>query len=255
MSVKKSRLLPQFKRPLVFAHRGCSKIAPENTLAAFQAVLDNGVPGVEFDIHECGSGELVVIHDFSLKRVAGCDASVEDTPYDVIRELDAGKWFSEEFSGEIIPLLDEVLDLLGASVYYDIEIKSRKHHYGSLEKKLVETIRRRGVENRAVISSFDPLSLREIRRIDPELQTAHIYSNHPDLPWSLRRGAGRFICRPLALKPDRKDVNRWNMLCRSRIEGYPVIPWTVDDREEAERLLSLGTEGIISNVPETMQGL
>jgi glycerophosphoryl diester phosphodiesterase len=45
------------------------------------------------------------------------------------------------------------------------------------------------------------------------------------------------------------------MLCRSRIEGYPVIPWTVDDREEAERLLSLGTEGIISNVPETMRVL
>ncbi len=255
MSVKKTRLLPRLPRPLLFAHRGCSEIAPENTLSAFQAVLDHGVPGVELDIHECGSGELVVIHDSSLKRVTGYEAAVEETPYDAIRELDAGKWFADEFTGEKIPLLEEVFELLGTSVYYDIEIKSRKYHYGSLENKLVETVRRRGLENRAVISSFDPLSLREIRRTDPELQTAHIYSNHPDIPWSLRRGAGRFICRPLMLKPDRKDVNRWNMFLHGRIEGYPVIPWTVDDRAEAEWLLSLGVEGIISNVPETMKEL
>jgi len=255
MTSKKSRLLSQFPRPLLFAHRGCSKIAPENTLSSFQAVLDHGVPGVELDIHECGSGELIVTHDSSLKRVTGHDAAVEETPYEIIRSLDAGKWFGEEFSGQKIPLLDEVLDLLGSSVYYDIEIKSRKYHYGSIENKLVEMIRRRGIGNRVVISSFDPFSLREVRRIDHELQTAITYINHQELPFALRHGAGRFICRPLALKPHRKIVNRWTMFRHGRVEGYPVIPWTVDDRTEAEWLLSLGCEGIISNVPETMKDL
>jgi len=76
--------------PLLFGHRGCSSIAPENTLAAFQKILDHGVPGVELDVQLCKSGELVVMHDSNHKRTTGMDAPVTETDYATNSGLDAG---------------------------------------------------------------------------------------------------------------------------------------------------------------------
>ncbi|HDQ14938.1 MAG TPA: glycerophosphodiester phosphodiesterase, partial [Sediminispirochaeta sp.] len=99
MSKKRAGLFPFAQYPLLFGHRGCSIIAPENSMAAFQQILDHKVPGVELDVHMCKSGELVVTHDSNLKRVTGLDADVEDTHWEQIRELEAGSWFSESYRG------------------------------------------------------------------------------------------------------------------------------------------------------------
>jgi glycerophosphoryl diester phosphodiesterase len=247
-----SRLFPGIQRPLLFGHRGCSASAPENTLASFAKLIEYGVPGVELDVHRCKSGELVVIHDDSLKRTAGLDAAVEETEYSVVAGLDAGAWFGEAFTGEKVPLLDEVFELLGENVYYDIEIKTRKRSCGPIEQALVESIHRSGLAGRVLVSSFNPFSMRKIKELDPALSTALIYTNHPDLPLPLRNGGGRFICRPNVLKPAYEKVNRHSMFLKGRLEGYPILPWTVDDPEEARRLLVLGAAGIISNRPEDL---
>ena len=249
------KFFPDHPKPLLFGHRGCSKAAPENTLAAFEAVLVNRIPGVEIDIHMCGTGELVVIHDSHLKRITGIDSVVEHTSYKELKKLDAGSWFHEKYRGERIPLLEEVLELLGEKVYYDIEIKTVRNNYGPLEEKLIKLLNRRKLRDHVLISSFDPFSLREVIRQDPSLSTAHIYSGHKDLPLLLRSGAGRFICRPLALKPHRRKVGRTSIALKQRAEGYPLLTWTVDDPSEAEMLLSMGVDGIISNVPERMLSL
>jgi glycerophosphoryl diester phosphodiesterase len=255
MPGKKLPLFPFASFPLLFGHRGCPHAAPENTLAAFQKILDFDIPGVEFDVHRCGSGELVVIHDDNLKRVTGYEALVAETDYSVLKTLDAGSWFGEEYRGEKIPLLDEVLDFFGKGVYFDIEIKHRNKQCGPTEQALVEAVRRHGITDRVMISSFNPYALGEVRRLDKSVRTAHIYIDHEESPRMLRHGAGRFLCLPDVLKPEQKQVGRRSMFFTGALEGYPVIPWTVDQPEEALRLLALGASGIISNVPETMQSL
>lgn len=244
--------LPFAGRPILFAHRGCSAAAPENTLAAFRKAAEAGIPGIELDIHRCASGELVVIHDDSLKRTTGLDAAVEETAYSVIAGLDAGAWFGPEFGGEKVPLLGEVFELLGDTVYYDIEIKTRERSCGPVEQAVIESIYRSGLASRILVSSFNPFSLREIKRLDPSIPTALIYTNHPELPLPFRNGGGRFICRPDVMKPASDKVNRPSMFFKGRLAGYPVLPWTVDDPEEARRLLHLGAAGIISNLPEEL---
>jgi glycerophosphoryl diester phosphodiesterase len=221
-------------------------------MAAFSKILENGVPGVELDVHLCRSGELVVIHDSVLDRVTGLDAKVSETDYSELSRLDAGSWFGEAFKSERIPLLDDVIDLMGDKVYYDIEIKNQTRVFGSLEQALVEQIRRRGIAPRVLVSSFNPLAIRYVRHAAPELETAVIYSDHPEVPWILRNGFGRFICRPQVLKPNREKINSWSMFMRQTIEGYPIVPWTEDDPARVEEYLDLGVDGIITNLPELM---
>ncbi|MEW5816226.1 MAG: glycerophosphodiester phosphodiesterase family protein [Spirochaetota bacterium] len=238
--------------PLLYAHRGCSTLAPENTLPAFQYVLDLKIPGVELDIHMCKSGEVVVTHDLSLKRVTGYEGLVADTDYETISKLDAGFWFDKKYTGTRIPLLNEVFELLGKNVYYDIEIKHRKMKTGPLEKKLLELISEYDLTERCIISSFNPFALREVRALTRDIQVAIIYSNHEDVPVILRNGEGRLISSCEILKPHSPKVNKLWMFAYNTMLRYPVLPWTVDDEDEARFLLDLGVQGLISNVPEKL---
>jgi len=241
--------------PLLYAHRGYSKRAPENTLAAFAAALSASIPGVELDVHRARSGELVVIHDFNLKRITGEDLIVEECDLPTLRSLDAGAWFGAPFAGERIPLLSEVLDTLSDRVYYDIEIKSRAVDDSSLASALVGLIRAKRLTRRCLISSFNPYALRAAKRLAPEIPTAVIYSNDREILPFLRHGEGRFISGCQVLKPDRRKITPVGMFVNQRMLGYPVITWTVDDAGVADRLLKRGVTGLISNDPEPLLAL
>jgi len=236
--------------PLVIGHRGYASRAPENTLPSFQLCLDHKVPAVEFDVHTCGSGELVVIHDDTFARTTGFDGQVRETPLERVRELDAGSWYSEEYKGARIPLLDEVFELMGDRVYYDIEVKWKVSRLSDLERKLVSTIRRHGLSQNCFVTSFNPYSLKEVRRLEPAIALGLLYTNTSnELPRILRRGAGRFICKPDTLNPAQHLVTRRYMYFRHRLAGYPVIPFTVNTPEEVQYLAGLGVSGIISDDP------
>lgn len=99
-------------RPLVWAHRGASKSAPENTLAAFRAALEAGADGVELDVHLTSDGHVVVIHDATLNRTTSGKGPIGEAPLNAIRQLDAGSWHSAQFAGEQVPILKEVLELV-----------------------------------------------------------------------------------------------------------------------------------------------
>src|SRR5512140_2434513 len=103
-------------RPLVLGHRGASADAPENTLAAFRLALAQGADGVELDVWRCATGEVVVVHDEDLRRVAGLPVRVPDATLAELRAADVGAWKGEAFRGERVPLLEEVLSALPAAV-------------------------------------------------------------------------------------------------------------------------------------------
>ncbi len=238
--------------PLLFGHRGCPKLAPENTIASFRKLLDNKIPGVELDVQLCRTGEIIVLHDLSLKRTTGFDALASETDLKEIKKLDAGSLFDESFTGEKIPTLDEVFELLGTNVYYDIEIKHKRRTYGELEKKLTEKINQWNFQDRVIISSFNPIAVLGVRKTDPLLNTAIIYTNWKELPWYLHNGGGKYICKPNILKPTRHKINPLTMFLNKKIQGYNVVTWTEDDPLKAEKYIDMGVDGIVTNVPEDM---
>ena len=248
---------PLFTRenPLLLAHRGCSAEAPENTLPAFALAKAKGIPGVELDVHLCATGEMVVIHDDTVDRTTDGSGRVDELSLEALKNLDAGSWKGAEFTGTRIPLLTEVFDLLGREVIYDIEIKNKKSFTGPLEKKLAEQIKAAGLEDRCIVSSFNPLSLRAFHKAFPSIPVGPIYSDDKEVPPYLRAGQGRFFTRCDFIKPDKIKVKnglqtRWNELF-----GWPTLPWTVDDPHRAEELLKKGAAGIISNNPGPLKSL
>lgn len=238
--------------PLLFAHRGYSARAPENTLAAFRSARDAGIPGIELDVHRCASGELVVIHDHELQRLSGTDGVVEELDWEELQRLDVGSSFSETFRGERIPLLEEVFAEVGDDVYFDVEIKNRGDEPGALERDLVDLIRAHELGGRVLVSSFNPYTIRMLKAIDASLPTAIIYSSSRDVPFVLRRGEGRYISHCDVLKPSKKKMKPWPLFFNQMIMGYPVVTWTVDSPELASRILKFNVTGIISNDPEPM---
>jgi glycerophosphoryl diester phosphodiesterase len=200
--VNRRPLLPDRQRPLLYAHRGCSSLAPENTWAAFRKARDLGAPGIELDVQCCATGELVVAHDFTFVRTAAVEANgdgrlVNDLTWAEIQALDVGFWFGAEFRGERPPLLAEVLEEFCPGMYVDIELKSMKKQGDPLPAALAKLLKDLGpgVEQSVTVSSFNPFSLRAFKRAAPEFPTADIWSDAPDVPWVLRRGLGRFVTR------------------------------------------------------------
>jgi glycerophosphoryl diester phosphodiesterase len=242
--------------PIVYGHRGMSRLAPENTLAAFALIRQNHIPGVELDIHQCATGELVVAHDDDLIRTAGAGLVLRESPLEAIREHDVGSWFAEEFRDQRVPTLEEVFELLGDGVYYDIEIKPFGIRLGKaaprgIEVTLEALISRHGLAGRCLVSSFDPLIIRRFTGVTRTISTALIYSSSKEIPFAARRGRGLMICRPTDLKPHFKDVTA-SSVARQTNRGRRVIPWTVDDPSEALRLAAAGVHGLISNVPDVI---
>jgi len=236
--------------PRLIAHRGCSTKAPENTLPAFKKAAELGVPGIELDAQMCGTGEIVVFHDFTLERIGGINKTVSETPLDSLREVDAGSWFSPEYKGEKIPLLSQVFEYLGDSVFYDIEIKHRLKKTREIENKIIKLIYHFSLENRCCISSFNPFSLRAVNKLDSAINTALIYAVHPEVPVYLRRGQGALMTRARILKPHILLATPGSFFFRSKLFRYSIVPWTVNDESECKKLFALGAAGVISDKAE-----
>lgn len=240
-------LLSRSSRPLLFAHRGCSSLAPENTMASFRLAEQYGAPGLELDVHLSADGELVVIHDDSLRRTAGSPEAVSDLRLEDLKRLDAGGWFSDQYAGERIPTLKEVLDEFAGRLYIDIELKTRKASGDPLPGRLAEELRRRRLETGVTISSFNPLALKAFKKAAPEYATAIIWCADKELPAYLRRGEGRWLSACDYLKPIHLKATPLSLALLGSLGRRPVVPWTVDDPILARTLIDRGCAGVITN--------
>ncbi len=247
----------------VYGHRGCSAHAPENTIASFGMLAELAqrvtagsrvIIGVELDVQLSADGELVVFHDWDLQRIAGLPTRITAAAYRELARIDVGSWFDARFAAERIPRLHEVFELLGERVVYDIELKHREHGETALEAAVARAIRHGGLQRRCLVSSFNPYALRGFRRHAPSIPLGLIYADDPDVPWILRRGAGRFLVSVDVLKPRRQQAR--TALRRLRIgRRLPVVPWTVNDPATARELLELGCSGIISDDPQAISAV
>jgi glycerophosphoryl diester phosphodiesterase len=237
-------------RVLNFAHRGASHDAPANTLAAFRLAREMGADGVELDVQASKDGEAVVIHDFTVDATTDGEGAVKDKTLAELKELDAGSWFDARFAGERIPTLQEVIVEIGHQLLLNIELKVKAFGNASLVAEVVRLIEDHNLVHRAIASSFNPLALRRVKRLNPRICTGLLY--YFDLPAHLIRTLLLLLADPDALHPEKHLVTQ-EYTTWAKERGYRVNAWTVDEPAEMKRLIALGVDGIITNRPDVLR--
>ncbi len=235
-----------YAHTLNIAHRGASRAAPANTLAAFEKAVELGADGIEFDVHLSADGVPVVIHDFTVDATTDGSGRVAEMKLAQLEELDAGSYFDPAFAGERIPTLEQVLEAVGERLLLNIELKSTSLRDNGLERAVIAQVERHGLDDRVILSSFNPLSLRRAKRDAPHIPTGLLYAL--DLPLPLRRAWLAFLVPHEARHPEHRMVDA-RYMAWARRHGYRVNVWTVDDPDEMRRLIGLGVDSIITNVP------
>jgi glycerophosphoryl diester phosphodiesterase len=239
-------------RPLNLGHRGARGLAPENTLAGMAAGMAAGADGVEFDVQRTADGHLVVFHDDDLKRICGVGGRVVTSTLAQLRELDAGRHFGPQFAGELIPTLDELIETLPPNAFLNIEAKRFRFRSDGLEAGIVQAIQRHNLLGRCIVSSFNPVLLWRLGRMERSVPLGLLYA--PDLPLGFNRGWQRHVLRLRALHPYHEEVTP-DRVRRAHGRGWQVNTWTVNDPAEMRRLIGLGVDGIITDRPDLLSAL
>lgn len=247
------------ERPvLVIAHRGGASLAPENTLAAFRNAIALGVDMIEIDVHLSKDGHVIVIHDNTVDRTTNGHGRIADLTLAEIKELDAGKKFSEKFAGEKVPTLEETMETLNGKAQLLIEIK--KDHdslYPDLEEKVVEIIHRYDAGKWTVVQSFNKHSVEKVQKADPSLRTFYLLGrNFPEWYHTLAQS----VLAGNTLPPAYTGVApHWSVLDAGKVDtlhqaGYQVYTWTVKP-EDMQKVFDMNVDGIITNDPDKLISL
>ena len=239
-------------RPLNIAHRGASAAAPQNTLAAFRRALELGADGVELDVHLSADGVPVVMHNFNLEESTDGAGHITDKTLAELKELDAGSKFAPEFAGERIPTLAQVFETLEGKMLVNVELKDISPSGVGLEAPVVEVVRKYGMEKKVLFSSFNPFTLRRIRPHARDIPSGLLVAH--DLPIQLRRAWLAPFTPHEARHPDAEMTDeRLVKWCHAR--KLRVNVWTVNEPVEMKRLIALGVDGIITDVPDVQSTL
>jgi len=224
-------------RPMVFAHRGGSALAPENTFQAFDNGLRLGADGLELDVHLSRDGSVVVHHDRTLDRT---------TP---LRGLIAQRRV-EELKQAGVPVLADVLERY-PNVQIIVELKVNR---GALAAAAVDVVRRAGALGRVCFGAFGYRVLRAVRALAPAVATS---ASRLEVRWALYRSRLRWPVSRVSYAgfqvPERSGLSRivspWFIECAHR-SGLAVHVWTVDSEADARRLLSWGVDALITDRPD-----
>jgi glycerophosphoryl diester phosphodiesterase len=234
---------------LVVGHRGFSGVAPENTVASFKKAMEIGVDMIELDVHLSKDGQVVVIHDDTLNRTTNGKGKVVSDTLNELKQLDAGSWFSSEFSGEKIPTLREVLELTRGRTTLNIELKkgdSGPYTIVDLADRALEEVEKAAMLNQVLFASFDSSAIESIREKNPRIPVALIYSKSWSSPQEIIGG------RPILVLSCRGTVLTETNVSKARQQGIKVLVWTLNTEEHMEHFLNMGVDGIITNHPDRL---
>ena len=225
------------KKIFNIGHRGAKGHEPENTLPSFQKALDLNVDGIELDVHVCKTGELIVIHDFTVDRTTNGSGAVSELSLSEIKSL--------RINDEIeIPTLEEVLDLVGKKCFINIELKGR--HTAKAVSNLIEKYI---LENDYsyedfVVSSFQREELEMLFTINPKIHLGVLSqaSVSQALEWATAFSAKAIHPHFSLLTPENVQ--------KAQEQGFKVYTWTLNETEDIERIKTYNVNGIITDFPE-----
>lgn len=231
----------------ITAHRGDCSAAPENTLAAFELAIENGADIIELDVRQTKDGEIVVMHDESLKRVCGVNKKVGKLTYDELMKYSPGKKYrgpnEELYREEKIPTLQEVIDLVGDRAKLNIELKPANTDK-NLSQKVAEIIGENDYYDNCFVASLTYGAIRRVKLSDPEIQTVYVMAVAMGDFYDLEYADGFSI--------KYRYINN-EIIKQSHKRGKEVYAWTVDDKQILESMMLMNVDSIITNNPAKMR--
>jgi glycerophosphoryl diester phosphodiesterase len=249
---------------LIIGHRGASARAPENTLVAFDAAIEDGADGIEFDVRLASDDVPICIHDSSLLRTVQFNRMVGEFDSETLSKFYAGNWFNDRypkrandyFVFEPIPTLAQVFERYDSQYLY-VEMKCEEpSRQATLARAVVELTRTHGLADRVIIKSFALDSLREVKRLAPEIRTAALFGRswpRPLMP------ASKIIAEAARCGADEISLHH-SLLRKATVEaahrrGFKVLVWSVTGSVWLRRALALNLRAVITDHPGLMHNV
>ncbi len=236
----------------IIAHRGANLYAPQNTLPAFEKAIELGADGLETDVHLTKDGKAVICHNYSIDETSNGLGNISDTTFRDLKSHDFGSYFSRRFKGTPLPSLDEFLDLCKTEKLeiMNIELKHPRVKNSLIVEKTLDAVKRHGLLDKLLISSFDQKLLIRAKEIEPDCKTAYLYP-YPDSavkcffvpPYALVKKIGCYAVHPHHFFVNKAMVDKFHSL------GVRVNAWTVNSEELIEKMFRCGIDGYITDSP------
>jgi glycerophosphoryl diester phosphodiesterase len=228
---------------IVIAHRGASRAAPENTLAAMRKAIEYGADYAECDVFQTKDGKLVLFHDQELERTTGKTGMIWEYTLAELKEMEVGSWFNEEFRGEPIPTLREVIHLVKGKMKLNIEVKVSGED-PEIARNVVDVIRSENMGDECMVTSFEKSVIVDVKQMASELRTGYIFDE--EHPPDIFEGEWEYVCSKHNIV-DRAFVRK------ARQKGKKVFVWTVDSPQVMKKMIDVGVDGIITDVPDVLK--
>jgi glycerophosphoryl diester phosphodiesterase len=232
--------------PVIFAHRGASAHAPENTISAFRLAINQGVSAIELDVQLTADHEVIVFHDSILDRITNSKGKIKDYQLAELKQIDAGYAYGEAFRNEGIPTLSEVFSEISNASLFNIELKNLSSPLDNLPEKVLEIIRDHKCEDNVLISSFNPIALRRFYRLNQDILLGRLI--HTPLIFNLQKHR--------SIKDDKfYSVHiAYSLLTEKRLayiksHGKKVYTYTLNHPDDILRALDLGVDGFFTDDP------
>ena len=223
-----------------FGHRGARGYEPENTVRSVRRALELGADGVEVDVY-FADGQLVVIHDDTLKRTTNGHGRVMEKSFAHLRSLDAGL-------GEKIPTLAEIFDAVNRRAVVNVELKG-PHTAAPVAALIAEYVNRHGWSyDDFLVSSFDHAQIREAKKLCPGIRIGALIEKIPRDLAQFAEAMGAW-----SLHASKRCVSP-TLVADAHQRGLKVFVYTVNAPKEIARMRSLGVDGVFSDFPERLAG-
>jgi len=236
------------QNPRLVAHRGASHKAPENTISSFKLAWEENADGIEGDFYLTTDGEVVCFHDKDLKRIAGIDRKIKEMSWKELSTVDVGAWKSADYQGEKMPRLADVLDVLKPGKLFYLEIKDGPEIVAPIAKILAE---KKADPKQVIFIAFDADVVRECRKQLPQFQ-AHWLSS---LKGADEPAKANEYLQQLEKTGAQGFQFDWHApvsaewLKAIKGKGYTLTSWTVDNVDDARRMIGCGVDFITTNRP------
>ncbi|KKE80690.1 MULTISPECIES: glycerophosphodiester phosphodiesterase [Bacillaceae] len=229
----------------IYAHRGASKYAPENTLPAFELAYEMKADGIETDVQLTKDEIPILIHDENVKRTTNGIGFVKDFTFAEIQELDAGSWFSKKYTGTPIMSLEEFLNWIKFKpLYLNIELKNNKIDYEYIESIVFEMVQEHQLLDRTTISTFNSESIKRMREINQMVEVAYLTSkqNNKLVTYAKDLGAN-------AIHVNYRLLND-RLMNECLRNDMKIRVYTINRYPSMKQCFHLGCNGIFTDVPD-----